>query len=154
MLAFENELWTDIVRKWSFLGAALAACVVTAPTLGAASTAVSVTPSLERAVWVNPYGNVKVQTGDCAGKLCGWVIWATPEAAQEAREAGTQNLVGTQLLQGYRSVGPGRWEGHVFVPDMGHRFYSTISQLNAETLKISGCVLGGLICKSQIWHKG
>ena len=141
------------MAKSSFLRAALAVAAASL-TLGAsASGAVSAASSLDRAIWVNPYGNVKVQTGNCAGQLCGWVIWASPEAAQEAREAGTQSLVGTQLLQGFREVGPGRWQGHVFVPDIGHRFYSTIAQLNAETLKISGCVLSGMICKSQIWHK-
>jgi len=106
-----------------------------------------------RTAWINPYNDVKVEIGDCDGKLCGWVVWATPEAQAEAREAGTPNLVGTQLLQNYHETGPNAWEGHVFVPDLGRTFYSTITKPDENTLKISGCVLGGLICKSQIWHR-
>ena len=30
--------------------------------------------------WVNPRGSVKVQTGACGDKLCGWVVWANDEA--------------------------------------------------------------------------
>lgn len=106
-----------------------------------------------RTAWINPYNDVKVETGDCGGKLCGWVVWATPEAEAEAREAGTANLVGTQLLYDYHPTGPNAWEGHVFVPDMGRRFYSTITKPDENTLKISGCILGGFICRSQIWHR-
>lgn len=106
-----------------------------------------------RAAWINPYNDVKVETGDCGGKLCGWVVWATPEAEAEAREAGTAKLVGTQLLYDYHPTGPNAWEGHVFVPDMGRTFYSTITKPDENTLKISGCILGGFICRSQIWHR-
>ena len=106
-----------------------------------------------RTIWINPYNNVKVATGDCGGKLCGWVVWATPEAEQEARDGGVQQLVGTELLQNYRATGPGTWQGRVFVPDMGRTYYSTIRLLDPNSLKISGCILGGLICKSQVWRR-
>jgi uncharacterized protein (DUF2147 family) len=103
--------------------------------------------------WINPRGTVKVQTGDCAGKLCGWVIWAAPQALADARDSGVTRLVGTELLRNYRRTASGRYQGQVYVPDMGHAFYSTIEQQGANNLKISGCILGGLICKSQIWRR-
>ena len=31
-------------------------------------------------IWVNPRGSVKVKTGTCGDKLCGWVVWANPQA--------------------------------------------------------------------------
>ena len=106
-----------------------------------------------RSLWINPYNDVVVETGECEGKLCGWVVWATPEAEQEAREGGTLKLVGTELLLDFRKTGPTTWAGHVFVPDMGRTFYSTIRLTKPGILKISGCILGGLICKSQIWRR-
>lgn len=106
-----------------------------------------------RTFWVNPYNDVKVEIADCSGKLCGWVAWATPEAEQEARDGGTPKLVGTELLQDYKPTGPNSWQGRVFVPDMGRTFYSTIALVQPDTLKISGCIMGGLICKSQVWHR-
>ncbi|CAN5356828.1 hypothetical protein BH10PSE12_BH10PSE12_19570 [soil metagenome] len=104
--------------------------------------------------WVNPHGSVTVKTGPCADGLCGWVSRATPQAQQDAHDAGIANLVGTELLQNYRRTGATRWTGRVYVPDMGGTYYSTIQQIDADRLKISGCILGGLVCKSQIWRRG
>lgn len=106
-----------------------------------------------RAEWVNPHNNVKVETGPCGDNLCGRVVWATPEAEQDARDGGTQNLIGTELLQNYRQTGPDEWVGRVFVPDMGNTYYSTIKLITPDSLKVSGCILGGLICKSQVWQR-
>jgi uncharacterized protein (DUF2147 family) len=103
--------------------------------------------------WVNPRGSVRVATGNCAGGLCGWVIWANPAATRDARESGVQNLIGTALLRDYRPTGSGRWRGQVYVPDLGRSFVSTIQQLDPNSLRISGCILGGLICRSQIWRR-
>ena len=103
--------------------------------------------------WVNPSGTVKVETGHCSSNLCGWVVWAAPQAMADAKDSGVTRLVGTQLLKNYRSIGPGRYQGQVFVPDMGRTFYSTIKQSNSNSMRISGCILGGLICKSQDWRR-
>lgn len=103
--------------------------------------------------WINPRGSVIVTTGAYGDRLCGWVSWASSEALSDAREGGTPTLLGTQLLQDYQQTRPNHWSGRVYVPDMGKTYYSTIDQLDAVRLKISGCVFGGWICKSQIWQR-
>ena len=133
-------------------GLALALAMI-APLTAIAQPSPPVPQTQAHGIWFNPHNNVKVETGDCGGKLCGWVIWATPEAEQDARDGGVQKLVGTELLQDYRQTAGNRWQGRVFVPDMGRTFYSTITREEPVTLRISGCILGGLICKSQLWHK-
>ena len=129
------------------------ALVILAPLTAVAQPLPAVQQPQARNIWVNPYNNVKVETGTCGGKLCGWVVWATPEAEKDARDGGVQKLVGTELLQDYRQTSGNRWQGRVFVPDMGRTFYSTITREEPRALRISGCILGGLICKSQLWHK-
>ncbi|MGE1070903.1 DUF2147 domain-containing protein, partial [Pantoea agglomerans] len=37
--------------------------------------------------------------------------------------------------------------------DRGRSFSSTIEQIDADRLKISGCLLRGWLCKSQIWTR-
>jgi uncharacterized protein (DUF2147 family) len=103
--------------------------------------------------WENPSASVKVSTTRCGTELCGYVIWANEVAAKDAHEAGTEHLVGTKLLENYTQTAPSRWHGHVFVPDRGSRYYSDIAQLNPNEIKISGCILGGWVCKSQVWHR-
>lgn len=104
-------------------------------------------------IWINPKGTVKVATGNCAGKLCGWVVWASPTARADAAAAGVKQLIGTELLRDYRMTGTGHWQGKVYVPDMGRTFYSTLTQTDPHRLKIRGCIVGGMVCKSQIWTK-
>ena len=104
-------------------------------------------------LWHNPPGTLLVRTTACGGRLCGVITRATPEAEQDARDAGVPELVGIQLLSGYRATAPGKWSGTVYVPDMGHSFSSHIVQLSPDTLKISGCVIGGWFCRSQIWTR-
>lgn len=103
--------------------------------------------------WINPPGTVKVTTGGCGDKLCGWVVWAAPQAQADAREGGVTQLIGTELLRDYQAVGPGRYQGTVYVPDMGKSFYSIIEQQDENSLRISGCILAGLMCKSQNWRR-
>lgn len=103
--------------------------------------------------WINPKGSVKVATSSCGGMLCGHVVWANARAIADARAAGVGRLVGMALLRDYRPLGNGRWQGRVYVPDMGRTYYSTIRLTGPASLKISGCVLGGLLCKSQIWQR-
>ncbi|WP_336969564.1 DUF2147 domain-containing protein [Sphingobium aromaticiconvertens] len=103
--------------------------------------------------WINPRGSVVVTTGACSDKLCGWVSWASSKALADAREGGVPKLLGTELLQDYRETKTNHWSGRVYVPDMGKTYYSTIEQLDADRLKISGCILGGWICRSQIWRR-
>ncbi len=103
--------------------------------------------------WENPTGDVRVLTHACGTELCGKVSWASDIAKKDATAGGTPQLVGTSLLRNYRETKPGHWKGNVFVPDLGDTYYSTIKQIDANRIKISGCILGGLLCKSQIWRK-
>lgn len=104
-------------------------------------------------IWLGPHNNVAVRTGPCGDRLCGWVVWADREAQDDARDGGTVRLIGTELLEDYRADGKGQWRGTVFVPDMGRRFMSQISQLSPAQMRVKGCILGGLLCKSQLWTR-
>lgn len=104
-------------------------------------------------VWSNPKGSVQVRTGQCGDTVCGWVVWASEKAkADTARKSGGP-LVGAKLLRGYRATGKSRWTGQLYVPDMGSTFGSTITLVDAQTIRVKGCVVGGLLCKSQDWHR-
>ena len=104
-------------------------------------------------VWLNHKGNVKVETKPCGQYMCGTVVWASADALKEARDSGTDNLVGLQLMRQYHPSANGEWEGSVFVPDLKRTFYSRLYRLSDDKIRISGCVLGGLICKYQTWTR-
>lgn len=121
--------------------------------LGAPAMAGMASPPGPAGLWLNPHNSVVVRAGPCGLKLCGWIVWANGEAQADARDGGVMHLVGTELLQDYTARRAGIWAGTVYVPDMGRRFSSEIDELAPDKLKIKGCILGGLICKSQIWTR-
>lgn len=103
--------------------------------------------------WQNPKHSIAVRVEQCGNELCGKIVSATAEAQQDARDSGVKNLIGIELLSDYRSTGPGRWSGTVYVPDMGRSFSSHIVQPAPNTLRISGCLIAGFLCKSQDWTR-
>lgn len=121
--------------------------------LALSSSAHAATPATPFGLWQNPKGTLLVRTHSCGSLLCGNIVWAGPKAIADARDAGVTSLIGTELLSDYRASGAGRWTGQVYVPDQGRRFYSTIELKSPDSLRISGCILGGLICKHQEWTR-
>lgn len=138
------------MRVTSILAFALIAAVSTpAQASGSAPT----TPDPIFGTWTNPKRTIAVKTALCGSELCGTIVAANAEAQRDAREAGVEPLIGTELLREYRKTGVGSWSGTVFVPDMGRSFSSHIVQKSPDVLRISGCIFRGLICQSQDWAR-
>ncbi len=103
--------------------------------------------------WKNPSGRVTVLIEACGEAYCGSVIAAAESAKADARRGGTANLVGTQLMNGFKPAGPGKWRGRMFVPDINHRSKAELRLIGAGQLKVTGCMVGRMICKSQLWTR-
>ncbi|WP_277787945.1 DUF2147 domain-containing protein [Caulobacter segnis] len=105
-------------------------------------------------VWRNPKDNVRVEIRPCGAAACGTVVWASPKAQAKARNAGTDSLVGTQVLKNLElDERRGVWRGKVFVPELNRNFTGLAEPVDAGRLLAKGCVIGGLLCKSQVWTK-
>ena len=104
--------------------------------------------------WTNPKHSVTVRIAPCGGSvLCGRVIAASPQAQGDAAAGGTPRLIGAELMSGLEQTGEGSWHGMIFVPDVNRRAEADLHLMDARTLEIEGCALGGLLCKSQTWTR-
>ena len=103
--------------------------------------------------WKNPSGSVIVMIAACGDAYCGTVTSASDSAMADARRGGTDALVGTQLMTGFKAAGPGKWRGRLFIPDLNHRSKAELRMLGADQLKVTGCMVGRMICKSQLWTR-
>ena len=104
-------------------------------------------------VWANPQGSVHVRAHRCGSSMCGTVIWASEKAKQDARKGGTAELIGAELFRNFVKESATVWRGKVFVPDINKTFSGSISLLDDRRLKGQGCLLGRVLCKSQIWTR-
>ena len=131
----------------------LAASAVATLILAAAVPAAANVPLQGEGVWKNPKGSVHVELKPCGTEICGYVVYASPKAEKDAREAGTPKLVGMQLLRGFK-VGADRiGRGKVFVPDLKGTFSGTAEQVDANTLRVKGCLFANVLCKTQLWTR-
>ncbi|WP_239016784.1 DUF2147 domain-containing protein [Sphingomonas ginkgonis] len=102
--------------------------------------------------WINPKHSVTVRIGACGPTMCGRVVDASPRAREKAAAGGTPNLIGTPLLTNLAAANGG-WKGSVFVPDHNIRASANLKLLAPNQLKVQGCVLAGLLCRSQVWTR-
>ena len=103
--------------------------------------------------WRNPRGTVVIAVAPCGEALCGTVTWASDQAIADARRGGTEPLVGTELLSRFVPAGADRWKGSLFVPDVNKRSKAELRLVGPDRLKVSGCAVGRLLCKSQVWTR-
>jgi uncharacterized protein (DUF2147 family) len=103
--------------------------------------------------WRNPKGTVEVRIGDCGTSICGTVVAASASEIADARDSGYPALVGMRLLYDYHAYGPARWRGTIFVPDIGRSVSSHIELVDADHVRVSGCLIGKFLCKSQLWQR-
>jgi uncharacterized protein (DUF2147 family) len=102
--------------------------------------------------WTNPSENIVVRIAPCGPALCGHAISASARAKGKAMNSGFGNILGAPLMKGMTPAGAARWKGIVFVPDRNIHAPGTIQMINANRIKVSGCVWG-FLCKTQLWKR-
>ena len=122
--------------------------------LAAAMVLAASNPSAEaiEGHWMHPEQTVIIRLEPCGDVMCGTVTWATERAQRDARK-GADRLIGARLLTGFQRNKKGIWKGRIFVPDYDLQVSGKIQPLDANRLKVSGCALGGLLCRTQVWKR-
>lgn len=78
---------------------------------------------------------------DCGGGL-GLKVTKSPEA----------NKAGKTIMCGAKKSGENKWKGTVLNLDDGQKYSGSVT-LSGNSLTLSGCVLGGLVCKNDTWSR-
>lgn len=110
-----------------------------------------------KGTWVRPSGSSRIQISSCGGSLCGKLVWLrdkdkkdekNPDASKRSR-----SLLGVQTVYGMKPDGDDVWKGKVYNAEDGKTYSGKMELISANKLKLSGCVLGGLICKGETWTR-
>ena len=75
------------------------------------------------------------------------------KAKADARKGGTEELIGAQLLTGLEEKQSSRWSGRLFIPDINKRSRAKLELTTPDRLKVSGCLVGKMLCRSQTWTR-
>jgi uncharacterized protein (DUF2147 family) len=94
--------------------------------------------------WLRDNGNSRVRLAPCGDAICGTIVWL--------KDADTASKVGQRVFFDMKPNGENKWSGKAFNPEDG-KTYSGNMTLSGRSLTTSGCVLGGIICRSVNWSK-
>ncbi|MGC1465421.1 MAG: DUF2147 domain-containing protein [Pseudolabrys sp.] len=116
--------------------------------------------------WYTAENRAQVRIVPCGhNNLCGDIVWLkeskdpqtgkpktdinNPDSAKRNRP-----LIGVRIVLGLTpSNTPDKWQGQVYNADDGRTYNGYLTMTSANTLKLQGCVLGGIFCKSQDWTR-
>jgi uncharacterized protein (DUF2147 family) len=129
--------------------------------------AVSLAPAAAadaKGTWLTADGDTKVRIGDCGGALCGNIVWlkepGDPQTGQPKTDKNNADaakrgrpLMGVAIVLTMKPSAPDKWQGQVYNASDGKTYTGSITLIDATTLKLEGCALGGLICKAQNWTR-
>ncbi len=110
---------------------------------GKLSLALAATLIAAGAAWADPIeGNWKTQSGETATISGGSSFSITLKTGKYAGKT----------IGSFKASGANKYAGNITDP-ASDKTYSGKATLSGTSVKMSGCVLGGLICKSQTWTK-
>ena len=95
-------------------------------------------------IWLRESGASRVRFAKCGEALCGTLAWL--------KDASGPAKVGQRIFYDMKPDGAGKWKGSAFNPEDGKTYSGTMT-LAGDKLTTSGCVLGGLICRSVNWAR-
>lgn len=95
--------------------------------------------------WLRDNGALRVKFETCGDAICGNIVWLKPGSDSKAK-------VGQRLFFEMQPTGANSWTGKAANPDSGS-IYSGKMSVKGSALNTSGCIVGGLICKSANWRK-
>jgi uncharacterized protein (DUF2147 family) len=105
--------------------------------------------------YLSETGDTRVRIARCGGAYCGTIVAVRGEAKDVNNpDAGlrSRNLVGVQMISNIRPSGDG-FEGSLYNYKDGKTYSGRMNFSGGNAMQLSGCVLGGLICRSQTWTR-
>jgi uncharacterized protein (DUF2147 family) len=95
--------------------------------------------------WMPEGERIQVKFDPCGDALCGDVVWIKPGSDVKAK-------LGQRLFYDLHSDGTNSWSGKAVSPSNGSVYLAKMS-VEGASLSITGCVVGGLVCKSMKWRR-
>lgn len=105
--------------------------------------------------YLSESGETRVRVAKCGQAYCGTIIAVQGESKDVNNpdpKLKERNLVGVQMISNIQPSGEG-FTGQLYNYKDGRTYTGKMSFAGGNAMQLSGCVLGGLICRSQTWKK-
>lgn len=105
-------------------------------------------------LWQSESGLSRYEVRPCGPGICVKIVWIVEGPG--VRDAHNPNpalrsrpVMGIDIISSSRAVRPHRWEGRIYNFKNGQTYSGWAQLESAGTLRVAGCIVGGLICLSQ-----
>ncbi|MGB0843360.1 MAG: DUF2147 domain-containing protein [Alphaproteobacteria bacterium] len=90
-------------------------------------------------------GSAIVRVYKCGSSYCGKITKVIGNS--------NKSSVGKTIVKGMKKSGKNYKGGTVYAPDTKKTYKGKMQEIGSSKLKVSGCVAGGLFCRSQTWTR-
>lgn len=94
--------------------------------------------------WSRDDGAARVKVANCANQICATNTWIKDPIKQNEK-------VGDRLIFTIKAAND-EWSGSAYDPQRKLKFSAKL-RANGESMVTTGCIVGGLICRSTHWTK-
>jgi uncharacterized protein (DUF2147 family) len=115
--------------------------------------------------WHTEEAKATVRIAACGPALCGTIIslkeandpdTGKPKTDKNNADQGLRSrpMIGVLVVLGMKPSGTAnKWSGQVYNAEDGKTYSGSLTLQDANTIKLEGCILGGLACKAAIWTR-
>src|SRR5215218_6307965 len=105
--------------------------------------------------YLSETGDTRVRIARCGNGFCGTIMAVrgeTNDVNNPDPSLRSRSLVGVRMISDIRPSGDG-FEGSLYNYKDGKTYSGRMRFQGGNAMQLSGCVLGGLICRTQVWTK-
>ncbi|MGA7329909.1 MAG: DUF2147 domain-containing protein [Rhodomicrobium sp.] len=107
--------------------------------------------------WKDTETGAITQIYSCGGGICIKVVRPSKEHERDNFNPNPslkgRSMAGVTIMTGASKSGENRWKGQLYNSEDGNTYTGYITVNGKNEVKLEGCVLGGIICKSRIWTR-
>jgi uncharacterized protein (DUF2147 family) len=93
----------------------------------------------------------------CGGGICIKVVRPAKEFEKDTNNPNPslrgRSMAGVTIMSGASKAVADRWKGQLYNGEDGGTYTGYITVTGKDEVKLEGCVLGGIICKSRVWRR-
>lgn len=97
-------------------------------------------------IWLDHTGRGAVQITDCAGNLCGRIVWT--------KDSSNGSVCGKQVIGNAKPIAGGKWDGGwILDVDDDRKYQVEITPLSNGNLQVTGYLGSKLLSETMIWTR-
>jgi uncharacterized protein (DUF2147 family) len=140
------------MKRFKFAGALAAlafAAAMPVAALAAAEDAIG--------TWKDTETGGITQVYNCGAGICIKVVTPSKDRAVDSNNPDPKlkgrSMAGVVIMNGAAKDTADRWKGQVYNSEDGKTYTGYLEVKGKNEVKLEGCILGGLVCKSHVWKR-